>query len=61
MKRSFNFLLMISFVFSVQNTFAQKKEIKSNADLPVLTFSTATLQTSDTNSVNIWLKNIAIA
>ncbi len=59
MKRAINFLLLVSFVFSVQNTFAQKKEIKSNADLPVLTFSTATLQTADTNSANIWLKNIA--
>ena len=59
MIKAINYFLMISFALAVQQTFAQKKEIKSYNDLPVLNFSTEALHPDDTANVNVWMKNMA--
>ena len=59
MKKIIKHLLLLTFVCAIQQTSAQKKEITSDKDLPVLSFSTATLQTDDAASVDTWMKNVA--
>lgn len=59
MKKNIRFLLLILFALSIQQTSAQKKEIKSNKDLPALSFSTELLQPDDEASVDAWIKNAA--
>lgn len=59
MKNIINHLLLITLVFTTQPTSAQTKEINSNKDLPLLTFSTETLQSDDPASVDAWMKNVA--
>lgn len=52
-------LLLSIFVLSIQQTWAQKKEIKSYMDYPALNFSTDDLQPDDSASVNAWMKKVA--
>jgi hypothetical protein len=59
-KNIINHLLLITFVFTTQQTSAQTKEINSNKDLPLLTFSTETLQPDNPASVEAWMKNVAV-
>ena len=61
MKKIIKNLLLIIFAFAIQQVSAQKKEVKSNKDLSVISFSTETLQPDDTASVSAWMKNVAKA
>lgn len=59
MKKVIHFFLPVVFALAVQQTLAQKKEIKSLSDLPSLSFSTENLDPSDSASVHAWLKGVA--
>ncbi len=59
MKKITCLLLITSFLSFMYCAHAQKKEIKSAADLPVINYSTANLTVGDSAAVNNWMKNTA--
>ena len=54
------FLKVIFLVLLNLASSAQKKEANSHADLPVLNFSTALLQTGNADSIDVWMKQTAV-
>ncbi len=59
MKKITPLLLIAGFLSFTHCAQAQKKEIKSAADLPVINYSMATLNVNDSSVVNNWMKNTA--
>jgi hypothetical protein len=54
------FLKVIFLVLLNLASSAQKKEANSHADLPVLNFSTALLQTGNADSIDVWMRQTAL-
>ena len=50
------FLATLSFIAAVE---VQNDTVKTNVDLPVINYETASLQKGDTIAINIWIKNLA--
>jgi len=59
MKYQINILNAAIILLTFKITFAQKPEINSKSDLPVLNFSAEVFRTGDTSEINQWIRNTA--